>query len=181
MKSKTKVELINTIANQLVRFNNLVYGVKRGVDDEMRVVIDRVKKVVNTADERELDDFDLWVFVTYREGRMLSKNKVVRRQEPVSLVDAICDGFKLPSNTTFVKIQIQPVFKKDYDVHLANVSVYEVQFGVGEEQNLTDKQLKRRYGLEPEDNLFSKEDLQSESIFTFYDSKKKTDKQNLSV
>ena len=168
MKKEVKQEIVKNMAHQLVDFDNGVYGCKRPLDDKMKEAVKKIFEFVEVMDKKDIEDFDLWVFVQYREGKMRSKYVRHVKLEPKTLVQAITEGFEVPTNATLIKFEVKPVIKNNYDVRVVPESIFETRFGLGKEENLTSEQVKRRYGLEEDENLFSTEDFKASKIFKFY-------------
>lgn len=181
MKVELKQKIIKGFAYQLYNFDNAVYGCARPVDEKMKESIKKIVDFVDVVDKQGIEDFDLWVFVKLREGKMRSKKVRNVKLEPKTLNDAVAEGFEIPTETTLVKIEIKPVLKQDYNVRVVPESVYENRFGLGKEENLTVEQVKRRYGLNENENLFSLEDFKNSKIFKLYKIKDKMKEMSHSV
>lgn len=182
MDMKTVNEIKTTILNQIAVFDKRLYGRDSVCVDEIQQMSVRINDVVDKA-MLKAEDFDMWVFLKYRHGKKLSKKSFTKELEPVSLIDAITDGFDIPEEATLIEIEIRPVVYKKYDRNVLPNSVYSVRFALGmsEVENLTAAQLKRRHGIGPNENLFSIADLKSESkILNFYNSKKSKTKESSS-
>ena len=173
MKEELKQKIKTEFAYHLYNFDSAIYGCKRPVDDKMKECFKKIIDFVEVVDKRGIEDFDLWVFVQLREGKMRSKKVRHVKLDPKSLTEALSEGFEISTDTTLVKIAIKPVFKQDYNVTVSTESVYENKFGLGKEENLTVAQVKRRYGLNEDENLFSVDDFKNSKIFKLYKVKDK--------
>lgn len=166
------LQMKNTIANQLLKFNNRLYGCQREFSEDLKTSCKKISSMVDSVVKHDLDDCDLWVFVQYRLGKLRSKKSYINKMEPKTLLQAIDEGIKIPDDATYVEITIQPVFKNNYDVKVVQEVIYQVRFGIGKSEELSVDQFKRRYGLTEDDNLFSIEDLKESKILKFYKRKK---------
>ena len=181
MDKELKQKIKKGLAQQLITFDNAIYGCKRPVDEQMRESCQKIYGVVDVAAKRDIEDFDLLVFVKLREGKMRSKKVRNVKLEPKTLADAIAEGFEISDETTLISIEIKPMFKQDYNVRVAPDNVYKKRFGMGKEENLTVEQVKRRYGLNEDENLFSVEDFKNSKIFKIYKAKDKIKEASLSI
>lgn len=180
MKKRNIDETKNEIFKQIQRFDSMLFNRRVKVDDELRALAHDVVDMVDNILKEDIDDFDLWVFVKYREGKMRSKYSRIRKLEPKTLITAIDEGFVLPDNATMVSIDIRPVLKKGYNINVSTQSIYSVEFGLNNGEELTIPQLKRRYNLGPDDKLLSVKDMQENSqILKFYKNKKKRAKRDV--
>jgi len=162
------------VFHKLIDFENQLLDRKWEQDARRMKLAKTVDKMVSEFEKYDIDDFDFWVFLKYREGKMRSKNAVNKTLEPVILADVMKNGIKLPDNTTMVEIDIKPVLIKGYDRMVMPDSIYRLEFGLGDGQYLTREQLKRRYGLKHNDFLYEVADLNENSkILKFYSTKKK--------
>ena len=174
MKEETLKQLKTTIYKQIVQFDQRLFDHKWEKDSQKVDLRKKVDGLVDICDKQNVDDYDLWVFLTFRQGKMRSKNSCIKELEPKSLVDALLDGFEIPDDASMVEIEIKPVLNKKYDRNVVEFPIYSVRFGLGKEENLTEKQLKRRYKLNGDDNLYSIQDMQENSkILQFYNRKKR--------
>jgi len=173
MKTAVKDEIKNEMLKQIVHFENLLFVRKWKVDDRMRELAQNIVNMVDTYEKYGIDDYDLWVFVQYRQGKMRSKNSCIKKLDPITLINVIAEGIEIPDDATMIDIEIKPVMKKNYNRTVSEVSLYSVKFGLGNGEELTLEQLKRRYGLTAKDNLYSVEDMKSGKILKFFNRKKR--------
>lgn len=175
MTEKLIDELQNEILNQVVQFDKKLFDRKWEIDDRMRKLASDIVKMVDVYNKEKLDDFDLWVFLTYRQGKMRSKNTCIKKLEPKSLVNVLAEGIEIPDDATMVEIEIKPVIRRNYDRTVSTENIYSVKFGLTKgEELLSEDQLKRRYKLTPKENLYSVRDMSENSkILKFYNRKKR--------
>lgn len=141
----------------------------------------KIHKLVDEFVKQGGEDLDLWVFLKYRDGKVLSKNSKVVKIEPVTLRDAIDKGFKIPDTTTMVEFEIKPVWENGYNRYVEDQNIYEIKFGLNNGEELTPEQFKRRYKLSVNDNLYSVDDLKENGRILKFVSMKKKAKQRVSV
>ena len=174
MKKEKIEELKNEIFNHVISFDRNLFDRDWAVDDRMRKMGKAVDGAVDHCIQNNYDDFDFWVFVTYRKGKLRSKNSAVKILEPKSLVEVLEEGIKLPEETSMVEIKIKPVIFNDFNRNVFDCPIYETKFGLGKEEGLTPAQLKRRYGLGKDDNLYLVDDMKENSrILKFVKKNKK--------
>ena len=174
MKKAILDDIKNNMFAQIVKFDKMLFDAEWINESQKRNLANKVISAVDTIYKHNVDDCDLWVFLTFREGKLRSKNSRIRKLEPKTLANAIVEGFELPDTTTMVEIENRPVMEKDYNRVVSSSVLYEVKFGLGNNETLTAEQLKRRYNLKPSDNLFSVEDMHENSkILKFFHVKKK--------
>jgi hypothetical protein len=180
MDPKTIQDIKRTIFHQIIVFDKRLYGRDLQYDDSVKSIAGRVNAVVDKLVSKG-GDFDLWVFLTYRHGKKLSKKSFTKELKPKSLVNAMSEGFDVPEEASLIEIEIKPVLYRGYDRNVLPDSVYSSSFALGQSEGLTTAQLKRRHGLSPEGNLFSVEDLKTDGkILKFYKAKKLKNKDVIS-
>ena len=179
MKKENILELKNHLYQQIQLFElNLL-----DTDSIARNKLNNLKKEINRLVDEFVklggEDIDLWVFLNYVDGKLLSKTSKMVKVEPVTLRDALANGFKIPETATIVEFGIKPVWKNGYNRYVEPKNIYEIKFGLNNGEEVTETQLKRRYKLTAKDNLYSVEDLKENSKILKFFSKKKRTKQSI--
>lgn len=173
MKKENIETLKKEIITQILMFERKLFLCDIKPSQKITEMKENVKGMVDLFLDRGLDDFDLWVFLKYREGKLRSKNSRLIEQKPKTLVEALEEGFEIPDDATMVEFKIKPVLEKNYNRIVNEESLYTIKFGLGKGEELTVEQLKRRYGLNPNDNLFSIDDMKESKILKIYNRKKR--------
>ncbi len=181
MTKESVMELKNEIYQQLQLFEIKLLDLNSVDNDKLKKLEGKIHKLVDGFVKQGGEDLDLWVFLKYRDGKVLSKNSKVVKVEPVTLRDAIDKGFAIPETTTMVEFEIKPVWENGYNRYVEDQNIYEIKFGLNNGEELTPEQFKRRYKLTVNDNLYSVDDLKQHGRILKFSSTKKKAKQRVSV
>lgn len=177
MEKNNIMALKNNIYRQILAFEMFLLDCK-SVEESKKIKIgNKVHKLVDEYVKQGIEDVDLWVFLKYRDGKVLSKKSQVVKVEPKSLNDSLIQGFEIPETASIVQFEIRPVWLDGYNRFVETENIYEIKFGLNDGEELTLEQFKRRFKLTSKDYLFSVEDMKSSKILRFYTKQKQIKRQ----
>lgn len=172
MKKENIFDMKNAMYQQIQTFELYLLDTKSLEEAKLKKLSNNIHKVVDEFVKQGVEDINLWVFLKYRDGKVMSKKSRVINVEPKTLLEAIEQGFEIPETASIVEFEIKPVWENGYNRFVEPNSIYEIKFGLNNGEELTVEQLKRRYKLTPRDNLYSVEDMKNSKILRFTKKKK---------
>lgn len=173
MKQETIWEIKNEMFIQIQRFERSLLDIDSIEEKRLKNIGLKIHKLVDDFVKQGGEDINLWVFLTYRDGKVLSKRSRVVKVEPITLRAALEQGFSIPETASVVEFEIKPVWESGYNRYVDEENIYKLKFGLNKGEELTPEQFRRRYKMNPNDNLYSVDDLkQNSKLLKFINTKK---------
>ena len=90
-------------------------------------------------------------------------------QPPKKIKDVLAEGFDIPVDVSLIELKVMPAMMDHGKMRVIEEVFYETRMAIGKEEQLTPEQLKRRYGITPDEKLLSVEDLANNRVLRFYE------------
>ena len=167
--TQVKLNIKNDMKKHFRAFYIEVFGPEAKDNEKYNEAITRIDQMVDICEKKGVRDYDMMVSVKYRIGRKANTKSFIEEQPSKRMIDVIWDGFDIPCDVSYIEIKVVPALLDGNNMKELKDPIFETKFGIGKEQNLTEEQMERRYGLTLEDMVLSVDDLKNNRILRFYD------------
>ncbi|MBQ8615020.1 MAG: hypothetical protein IJ415_00395 [Clostridia bacterium] len=173
--TKTKEQYISEIQSEMVNdfgyFYQSIFGkvTEDNITPELLKAVEKIKQLVSSCENHNVLDYDLYVYVNYRIGKMRNPKSYMEEQPPKKMKVVLDEGFDIPVDVSLIELRVMPAMMDKGKMRIVDDVIFETKMAIGKEENLTVEQLMRRYGITPNEKLLSVEDLQNNRILRFYE------------
>ena len=115
MKKENIFDMKNAMYQEIQTFELYLLDTKSLEEAKLKKLSNNIHKVVDEFVKQGVEDINLWVFLKYRDGKVMSKKSRVVSVEPKTLIDAIEQGFEIPETASIVEFEIKPVRENGYN------------------------------------------------------------------